>query len=140
VAVSVQGKLNSLFEGDLSIMLRDIEASPFRPTLRTNNMKNTRCRKSRDSSIGVAALGHGLEDRNSRVRFPAGAGNFSLHHGVQNGSGTHLASYPVGTRGSFPGVKRPEHEADNFLPSNAEVKECVELYLHCPSTPSWRGA
>jgi hypothetical protein len=22
----------------------------------------------------------------------------------------------------------------------AEVKECVELYLHSPNTPSWRGA
>jgi hypothetical protein len=27
------------------------------------------------------ALGYGLDDRGSRVRFPAGAGNFSLHHG-----------------------------------------------------------
>jgi len=29
-------------------------------------------------------------------------GNFSLHHRVQNGSGAHPASYPMGTRGSFP--------------------------------------
>jgi hypothetical protein len=28
-------------------------------------------------------------DRGSRVRFPAGAGNFSLHHRVHNGSGAH---------------------------------------------------
>jgi hypothetical protein len=41
----------------------------------------------------------------SRVRFLAGAGNFSLHHRVQNGSGAHPASYPMGTRGSFPGGK-----------------------------------
>jgi len=38
----------------------------------------------------------------SRVRFPAGAGNFSLHHCVQNGSEAHPASYPMGTRDSFP--------------------------------------
>jgi len=25
-------------------------------------------------------------------------------------------------------------------PSSAEVKECVELYLHLSSTSSWRGA
>jgi hypothetical protein len=25
-------------------------------------------------------------------------------------------------------------------PSSAQVKECVELYLHCPNTPSLRGA
>jgi hypothetical protein len=61
--------------------------------------------------------------RGSRVRFPAGAGNFSLHHRVQNGCGAHLASYPVGTRGSFPGVKRPGREAGHSSPSSAEVKE-----------------
>jgi hypothetical protein len=31
--------------------------------------------------------------------------NFSLHHRVQNGSGAHSASYPMGTRGSFHGGK-----------------------------------
>jgi hypothetical protein len=30
------------------------------------------------------------------------------------------------------GVKRPGHEADLSPPSSAEVKECVELYLHSP--------
>jgi len=34
----------------------------------------------------------------------------------------HLASYPVGT---FPWDK-----TDHSPPSSAEVKECVELYLH----------
>jgi hypothetical protein len=53
----------------------------------------------------VIALGYGLDNRGSRVRFPAGTGNFSLHHRVQNGSGAHPASYSVGTRGSFPGGK-----------------------------------
>jgi hypothetical protein len=56
--------------------------------------------KSRDSSVGVA-----LGDRGSRVRFPAGAGNFSLHHRVQNDSGAHQASCPKGSRGSFSGGK-----------------------------------
>jgi hypothetical protein len=59
---------------------------------------------SRDSSVSMA-LGYGLDDRGSRVRIPAGAGNFSLHHRVQNGSGTHPASYPVGARGSLPAGK-----------------------------------
>jgi hypothetical protein len=58
----------------------------------------------RDSSVGIA-LGYGLDDRGSRVRFPAEPGNFSLHHRVQNGPGAHPAFYPVGTRGSFPGGK-----------------------------------
>jgi hypothetical protein len=60
--------------------------------------------ESRDSSVGMV-LGYGLDDRGSRVRFPAGTGNFSLHRRVQNGSGAHPASYPMGTRGSFPGDK-----------------------------------
>jgi hypothetical protein len=60
--------------------------------------------RSRDSSVGIA-LGYGLEDRGSRFRFPAGAGNFSLHHRVQNGSGAHPASYTMGTGGSSLGSK-----------------------------------
>jgi hypothetical protein len=60
--------------------------------------------QSRGSSVGIA-LGYGLE-RGSRVRFPGGgAGNFSLHHHVQNGSGAHSTSYPMGIRCSFPGSK-----------------------------------
>jgi hypothetical protein len=63
--------------------------------------------KSSDSSVGIA-LGYGLDDRGSRVRFPAGAGNFSVHQRVQNGSRAHPASYPMGTRGCFPGGKAAE--------------------------------
>jgi hypothetical protein len=37
-------------------------------------------------------------------------------------------------------VMRPGREADHSPPSNAEVKECVKLYLHSPNTPSWCGA
>jgi hypothetical protein len=43
--------------------------------------KNSGFRESRDSSVGIE-LGYGLDDRGSRVRFPAGAGNFSLHQRV----------------------------------------------------------
>jgi hypothetical protein len=87
--------------------------------------------QSRDSSVGIA-LGYELDDRGSTIRFRAEAGNFSLHHCVQNGFGAHPASYPMGTRGSFPGVKRPGCEADQSPPSSTEVKEFVKLYLHSP--------
>jgi hypothetical protein len=60
--------------------------------------------ESHDSLVSIA-LGYGLDDQGSRVWFLAGAGNFSLHHCIQNGSGAHPASYPMGTRGSFPGGK-----------------------------------
>jgi len=69
------------------------------------------------------ATGYGLDDRSSRVRFPVGAGNFSLHHCVQNDSGTHPASYPMGVGALFLGIKRPRREADHSPPSNAMVKE-----------------
>jgi hypothetical protein len=59
------------------------------------------------SAVGIT-LDYGLDDRGSRFRFPAEAGNFSLHPRVQNGSGVHPASYPMGTRGSFPGGKAAE--------------------------------
>jgi len=41
------------------------------------------------------------------TRFPGGAGIFS-HLRTQTGSGTHSASYPMGTRGSFSGSKMAE--------------------------------
>jgi hypothetical protein len=47
----------------------------------------------------------GLRAEQSGVRVPVGARNFSVHHRVQNGSGTHPASYTIWTRGSFPGGK-----------------------------------
>jgi hypothetical protein len=74
------------------------------------------------TTVGIA-LGYGLDDRGSRVRFPARTGNFSLHHRVKNGSGAHPASFPMGTRVYFPRVKRPGREADHSPPSRAEVKE-----------------
>jgi hypothetical protein len=58
--------------------------------------------KSRDSSVGI---GYGLDDRGSRIRFLAGAGNFSFHRRVQNLSGAHSPSYQTGTRITFPGDK-----------------------------------
>jgi hypothetical protein len=57
--------------------------------------------KIHDSSVCIV-LGYGLDDRGSRVRLPAGAGNFSLHYRVQNSSEAHPVSYPMGTRCSFP--------------------------------------
>jgi hypothetical protein len=95
--------------------------------------------ESLGNSVGIA-LGYGLDYRGSKVRFPAGARNFSLHYRVHNGSGAHQASCPMGTRGSFPGVKRPGHEADHSPLSSVKVKEWLALYLHSPNTPSWRGA
>jgi hypothetical protein len=42
-----------------------------------------------------------------------------------------------GYRVSFPGVKPPGRGVDHPPPSNAEVKEIVDLYLYSPFRPSW---
>jgi hypothetical protein len=44
-----------------------------------------------------------MYDRGSGIRFPVGAGNFSLLHGVGAGSGAHPVSCPVGTGSCFMG-------------------------------------
>jgi hypothetical protein len=80
-------------------------ATASRPTQGPTQPPNQRVSEAVcDSSVGIA-LDYGLDFRGSRVRFPAGAGNFSLHHRVQTDTGAYPASYPMGTRGSFPGGK-----------------------------------
>jgi hypothetical protein len=78
-------------------------------------------RKSRDSSVGIA-LGYGLDDRSSRVRFPAGAGNFSLHHASRTALGPTQPPIQWVPGALSLGVKRPGREAHHSPPSSAEVK------------------
>ena len=54
---------------------------------------------------------------------------------VQTGPRADPASCKMSTE-SFPGVKRPRHGVNQPLPSSAEVKVRVELYLYSPSVPS----
>jgi hypothetical protein len=102
-----------------------------------NVTNNASPKENRDSSVGIA-LDYWLDIRDSRVWFLAGAENFCLHHRVQNGSGAHLASYPMSTRGSF--LVGKAAGAWSWPPSSAEVEECMELCLHSSKTPSWCGA
>jgi hypothetical protein len=61
----------------------------------------------------------GLDNRAIEVRSPTGAEDFSSSLCVQTGSGTHPASYPMGTGGPFPGGKaRPERDSDHSPPSS----------------------
>jgi len=71
------------------------------------------------------------------VRFPAGTGNASLHHRVQNGSGP--TQPPIQW---VPGVlsldvKRPGRESGQSYPSSAKVKNAwsyssiPRICLHC---------
>jgi hypothetical protein len=58
--------------------------------------------ESQRSSVGIMT-GYGLNNRGSGFQFPAGAGNFSILHCIQTGSGAHPMSYPMSTGVSFPG-------------------------------------
>jgi hypothetical protein len=97
------------FRASLPVVISEVNLSPYQPHCSTGQsfrdiLKYHNIRKSCDSSVCIV-LGYGLDDQSSRVWFPAGAGNFSLRHRVQNGSGAHPASYTMCTRGSFPGGK-----------------------------------
>jgi hypothetical protein len=98
--------------------------SPWFPLVYISNVMNLRLvkwpRRSRDSAEPRAVW--------SGVRVPAGAGNFSLHDLVQTGSGAHPVSYPMGTRGYFPGG----HEADHSPLSSAEVKNVLSYTSPSP--------
>jgi hypothetical protein len=98
---------SELLCGNVNPLPKDNTVKSYRKSRNTDKHisdQDTSHWTSRDSSVGIA-LGYGLDDRSSRVQFLAGAGKFTLHHRVQNGSGAHPASYPIATRGSFPGGK-----------------------------------
>jgi hypothetical protein len=65
------------------------------------------------------ALGYGLDDRGFESRQNL---ELPLHHLVPTGSGTHPASYTMGTRYFSLRVKCPGREADHSPPSSVEVK------------------
>jgi len=84
----------------------------------------------RDSSVGIATR-YGLDGPGIESRWEA---TFSAP--VQTGPGTHPASYTMGTR-SFLGCKAAGASRWPPIPSIAEVKERVELYLYSHCLPSW---
>jgi hypothetical protein len=63
-----------------------------------------------DSVDGVAT-GYRVDEGGVGVRVPVGSRIFSFPRLPD--SGVHPTSYPMGTGGSFPGVKRPGFEADH---------------------------
>jgi hypothetical protein len=56
-----------------------------------------------DRAVGIAT-GYGLEDQGSEFES-RWVQEFSLLQVVQTDSGANVTSYPMGTRGSFPGGK-----------------------------------
>jgi hypothetical protein len=94
---------------------------------------------SRDSSVGTA-LGNGLDDRGSWVRFPAGLRIFLFTTASRTALGPTQPPIQWVAGVHSLEVKRPGCEAGHSPPSSAEVKEWVELYLYFPNTSSWCGA
>jgi len=80
----------------------------------------------RDSSVGIATR-YGLDGPVIESRWGGGGARFSAP--VQTGPGAHSVSYTTGT-GSLPGVKMSGYGVNHPLPSSAEVKGRVELYLY----------
>jgi hypothetical protein len=63
-----------------------------------------------------------VDDRGSRVRFPAGAGNFSLPPRPRTALGPNQPPIQWIPGALSLAVKRPGREADHSPPSSAEVK------------------
>jgi hypothetical protein len=99
---------------------------------RTEIWKDYKCLhfrlSSRDSSVGIAP-DYGLDDRGGRSSSSSGVKNFL--HVVQTGSGSHPASYLMGTGRFSRGAKRPGRETDNSPPTSAEVKK-MWIYTSTP--------
>jgi hypothetical protein len=79
-------------------------------------------KKSRDSSVGIA-LGYGLDDWGSRVRFPAEAEIFLFTIASRTALGPIQPPIQWVPGDLSLGVKRPRREADHSPPCSAEVKE-----------------
>jgi hypothetical protein len=75
--------------------------------------------KSRDISVGIA-LGYGLDDESSKIRFPAGTGNFLF---------TRTALGP--TQPSIQWVPGVGLVANHSTPSSAKVKNAWN-YISTP--------
>jgi hypothetical protein len=76
---------------------------------------------SRYNAVGIV-IGYGLDDRGVGVRVPVESRIFSSPR-RPTGSGAHPSSYPLGTEGSFPGVKRPGREAEHSPQTCTEVEK-----------------
>jgi hypothetical protein len=57
---------------------------------------------------------------------------FHFRRHDQTSSGSRPISYPVGTRGFSPEIKRPEHDTDHPHPSSTEVKNACSYNFSTP--------
>jgi hypothetical protein len=79
---------------------------------------------------------NGVDDRGSGVRFPAVMGIFFFTTAFRLALGPTQPSIQWVPGALSLDVKLMWREADHSPPSSAEVKECVDLYLHSPNKVS----
>jgi hypothetical protein len=79
--------------------------------------------ENRSASLSCYVLDGGIPLPTVDVKF-----YFCLHHDVQAGTETHLASYSMESGNFILGVKRPELEADN-RPVELRVESLITLSL-----------
>jgi hypothetical protein len=88
--------------------------------------------------LGGTALGYGLDDRGFESR--QGLGIFLFTTASRPALGPTQTPIQWAPGALSLGIKQLGPEADHSPPSSVEVKEYVELYIHSPNMPSWRGA
>jgi hypothetical protein len=96
------------------------------------------CRKSRDSVVGIAS-GYGLDDRGVGALSPGRVKSFPFFMS-RSALGSTQPPMQWVPGALSPEVKRLGREADHSPPSLCRSQENVDLYIHSPSTPSWRSA
>jgi hypothetical protein len=90
--------------------------------------------RSRSSIFGIVTR---LQVGRSGVQIPVWAGDLSFFPKCPDWPWDPPSQVFGGYRGSFTGVKQPEHEVDHLPPSSAEVQERVKLYHYYPHMPPW---
>jgi hypothetical protein len=85
-------------------------------------------------------VGYGLDDRGSRVWFPAGTGIFLFTTASRTALGPHPASYPMSTRGYFPGGKAAGAWNWPLTSIQCRGQRMRGAIPPLPNTPSWCGA
>jgi hypothetical protein len=87
----------------------------------------------RDSSVGIATH---YELDSPWIKSRWGGGGEIFRTSLESPWGPRSLLYS-GTRLSFPRVKQPRRGVNHPPPSNAEVKERVQLYLYSHSGTLW---
>jgi hypothetical protein len=96
------------------------------------------CRERDGKFYDNISLSYGLDERGFDSR--QGLGIFLFTTASRPALGTTQPLIQCVAGAVYLVVKWPGREADYSPPSNAEVKECLELHFHSPNTPRWRSA